>query len=144
MFAVNECSAVALNRGRPHLYGQVNTLSLFRCDGCGAILLLRTHFDDIVDADQADKLDPKWIFELDDFESDSDFSSVYSVMYSTPIFQQEWIPSERPLSAHVPDKIKEAYQRAFKVRRDPNSFAVQIRRALEVICKDRGKSGKKP
>lgn len=49
---------------------------------------------------------------------------------------------ERALSEVVPSKIKTAYNRALKVKSEPNSFAVQIRRTLEAICIDRGGAGK--
>lgn len=52
-------------------------------------------------------------------------------------------PSPEPaLSEAVPPKIKAAYNRALKVKAEPNSFAVQIRRALEAICIDQGQAGK--
>jgi hypothetical protein len=48
----------------------------------------------------------------------------------------------RNLSETVPPRVREAYSRALRVKSEPNSFAVQIRRALEVICIDRGEDGK--
>ncbi len=42
----------------------------------------------------------------------------------------------------VPPEVNRAYIRALKVKHEPNSFAVQIRRALEAICIDRGETGK--
>src|SRR5207244_1118645 len=48
----------------------------------------------------------------------------------------------RSLPSSVPKNICRIYDRALKVRSKPNSFAVQIRRALEAICIDRGEPGK--
>src|SRR2546429_6860768 len=44
------------------------------------------------------------------------------------------LPAARLLSNAVPAQVKEAYERASRVKNEPNSFAVQIRRALEAIC----------
>src|ERR1700730_10716577 len=91
-FAANECSCDSTDRGRPNLYGDVHTLSLFRCNGCTALLLYKTHFDDVVDADRAEQLDPKWIFQLDDFGGDSDFRDHSSLLYPTHPVQQDEKP----------------------------------------------------
>jgi hypothetical protein len=43
----------------------------------------------------------------------------------------------------VPEKIKSLYQRALKAKRiEPNSFAVQIRQALEAVCIDQDEPGR--
>ena len=52
-----------------------------------------------------------------------------------------WPKRGHVLSDAVPPQVKEAYERALTVRAEPNSFAVQIRRALEAICIDRGERG---
>src|SRR2546421_7824189 len=124
------------DRGRRNVYGDVHTLSFFRCDGCNAIVGYRTYYADAVDIEEAEKLDKKWVLHADDCESDSSFKTHASLIYSTH-------KVERELSAHVPDEIKSLYQRALKVKRiEPNSFAVQIRQALEAVCINQGEPGK--
>ena len=48
-------------------------------------------------------------------------------------------PKSGNLHASVPKKIANVYEEAFRIKTiAPNAFAVQIRRALEAICEDRG------
>lgn len=43
------------------------------------------------------------------------------------------------ISDHAPDSVKKLYQAALELKdKDPNLFAVQIRRALENICREKG------
>lgn len=43
----------------------------------------------------------------------------------------------------VPEEIRNTYRKASRIKRiDPNAFAVQIRRALEYMCKDQDAKGK--
>jgi Domain of unknown function (DUF4145) len=50
----------------------------------------------------------------------------------------QW-PHIRALHEAVPKRIREIYQEANSIKRvAPNAFAVQIRRALEALCEDRG------
>jgi len=51
-------------------------------------------------------------------------------------------PIKRVLPSSVPANVRKIYDTALDVRAEPNSFAVQIRRALEAICIDRGEPGK--
>jgi hypothetical protein len=134
---INEYSYEMLDQGKRYVYGDVHSLSFFRCDGCHAIVGYRTYYADAVDIEEAEKLDKKWVFQQDDSESDSYFKDHASLIYSTHK------TDERELSAHVPEEIKSLYQRALKVKRiEPNSFAVQIRQALEAVCTDQGEPGK--
>src|SRR5450755_4725268 len=124
------------DRGRRYVYGDVHTLSFFRCDSCNAIVGYRTYYADAVDTEEAENLDKKWVLQRDGGESDSCFKTHASLIYSTH-------KTERELSDHVPEAIKSLYQRALKVKRiEPNSFAVQIRHALEAVCIDQGQPGK--
>ena len=126
------------DRGKRHMYGDVHTLSFFRCDGCHAIVGYKTYYADAVDIEEAEKLDKKWVLEKDDCESDSCFKTHAYLIYST---RQK--ASDRTLSEYVPDRIKDLYDRALKVKGiEPNSFVVHIRHALETVCVDQGaKSG---
>lgn len=50
----------------------------------------------------------------------------------------QW-PNPNQLHESVPESIKKIYDEAIRIRLlAPNAFAVQIRRALEAMCKDRG------
>jgi len=51
-------------------------------------------------------------------------------------------PQINGLHRSVPQRIREVYEEAARIkRRAPNAFANQIRRSLEVLCKDRGATG---
>jgi hypothetical protein len=61
------------------------------------------------------------------------------------IFAESYLeyPASGNLPLSVPDSIRQVYEEATKIKlSSPNAFAVQIRRALEVLCKDRGAKGK--
>jgi hypothetical protein len=51
-------------------------------------------------------------------------------------------PNSGYLHGSVPELISKTYEEAYRIRTiAPNAFAVQIRRALEAICVDRGEKG---
>ena len=50
-------------------------------------------------------------------------------------------PKSGHLPSSVPEVISKAYEEAYRIRAiAPNAFAVQIRRALEAVCVDRGET----
>lgn len=60
------------------------------------------------------------------------------------LFDFEWdlVYPDITLDRSVPSRIAKIYDEAIKIKHvSPNSFAVQIRRALEALCIDRGVSG---
>lgn len=121
-------------RGKRYVYGDVHTLSFFRCDSCHTIVGYRTYYADAVDIAWAEKLDKKWVLHRDDCGNDPCFKAHASLIYLT-----HRKASNRTLSEHVPDRIKSLYDRALKVKDiEPNSFVVHIRHALETLCIDRG------
>ncbi len=121
--------------GKRYVYGDVHTLSFFRCDGCHGIVGYRTYYADAVEIEEAEKLDKKWALQRDDCGSDPCFKAP-ALIYSTR-------KTERALSHYAPKMIREEYDQALKVKRhDPKSFAMRIRRALEAICSERGAPGK--
>jgi hypothetical protein len=65
LFAANESSGRHLEAGKMALHGKVETFSMFRCDGCGAILVFKTFRDDVVDVDDPILFNPEWILDLD-------------------------------------------------------------------------------
>lgn len=67
----------------------------------------------------------------DNMESESELG--YDVLY----------PSEEKMPVNVPEKIKEGYEAAVKVKQiDANAYAVLTRRLLELVCEDRKSEGK--
>lgn len=55
-------------------------------------------------------------------------------------FSLVW-PAKGELHAAVPDRIKEIYREAARIKKlSANGFANQIRRALEAVCKDQGET----
>ncbi len=125
-------------QGKRYVYGDVHTLSFFRCDGCSDVVGYRTYREDAVPIDEAEKLEKTWVFQLDDLDSDTYFKD-----HSLLIYSSHPPATERPLSDYAPKKVLEEYQEALKVKpHDPKSFAVRIRCALEAICLERGLPGK--
>jgi len=50
-------------------------------------------------------------------------------------------PRSSHLHSSVPEAVSKAYEEAYRIRSiAPNAFAVQIRRALEAVCADRGET----
>ncbi|HVS81380.1 MAG TPA: DUF4145 domain-containing protein [Pyrinomonadaceae bacterium] len=129
---INEYSYEILDQGKRYVYGDVHSLSFFRCDGCHSIVGYRTYYADAVDIDEAEKLEKTRIFQQDDSESESSFKDYSSLIYST--HQQAAGP---PLSNYASEPVREEYEQALKVKQDPKSFAMRIRRALEAICLDK-------
>ncbi len=149
LFATDDCAWPVLECGKVTGYARIRTLSLFRCEGCKTTLFYETMLEDEdrgYSLDSVDLSNPQWVVGLDDFRKLS------TLVYSTPeppfreavtdgYFQQNSISSKR-VSHYAPDQVREIYERASKVKSEPNSFAVQIRRALEAICIDKGESGR--
>jgi len=51
-------------------------------------------------------------------------------------------PVDRGLPAGLPDAVSKAYEAAQRVKNiDANAFGVLLRRAMEIVCKDRGAKG---
>jgi hypothetical protein len=61
------------------------------------------------------------------------------------IFAESYLeyPDNGNLHLSIPESIKQIYGEASKIKlSSPNAFAVQIRRALEALCRDRGAKGR--
>jgi hypothetical protein len=110
IWGVNQCSPLQVDRGKPHAYGNVHTISLFQCDGCRSIVIYTTYYADAVDIDEAEKLDPKWIFDRDYSEGGDDFrfGTYTSLLHPTRQMATEpfepaqlaFKPAERKLPQH--------------------------------------------
>jgi hypothetical protein len=125
-------------QGRRYVYGDVHTLSFFRCDGCSDVVGYRTYREDAVPINEAEKLEKTWVFQLDDLESETYFKDHSYVIYST----RQPVAERRP-SNYAPKKIRDEYEGALRVKQhDPRSFVIRIRRALEAICIQKGLPGK--
>ena len=113
MVGIHEYGQELTKHGRRHLYGDLHTLSLFRCNGCSDIVGYRTYRADAPTIDEAETLPETWVFELDDLETDSYFKDYSSLIYSThkPNVERSF---ERPLSVNAPKKIRTEYQEALE------------------------------
>jgi hypothetical protein len=135
---IHEYGPEMTRQGRRYVYGDLHTLSFFRCDSCRNVVGYRTYYADAVDIAEARALPKEWVFKLDDLESDCFFKNHSSLIYCSyqPVAQ-------RRLSRHAPKNVQKEYEEALSVKpHDNKSFAIRIRRALEAICIDRGLPGK--
>lgn len=99
--------------------GKMIFYSLTRCTICDGIAL-RKHPDDLIGPVQANNFNP-----------DPSFPA-----------EQIWPPSSS-FSSDIPARISAIYQEAHSVRKkSPSSFVVQLRRAFEVMAKDRQADGR--
>lgn len=130
LFATEERHGAITEQGRIVAYNLVETRSLFRCEKCGSSLLYSTILDSPggISVEDLNLSDPAEVAELDP----TTFQELSTL---------EW-PTKRILPSSVPKSVQKHYNRALEVRAEPNSFAVQIRRALEAICIERGERGK--
>jgi hypothetical protein len=89
-------------------------LSVARCSSCNGILVHQTGWDQYGEAFRAKVLGLEYLV---------------------------W-PHEGALCYPTPEHIRQMYAEALTIKtRSPHAFAVQIRRTLESVCEDRGKSG---
>jgi len=128
LFATESHYGPIVEQGRIVGYEQIETLSLFRCERCEGHLLYLTTCDppggvgiDFVPGS------PNEVAELDT----NTFLEISSL---------EWPGiSVNSLSPLVPKRVRDIYDEALSVKSvSPNSFAVQVGRALEAIQKDLG------
>ncbi len=133
LFAVNDYEQPVTECGRIVAYQYWWTLSLFRCQRCNGTLLYSTETEFpgpfYLNDDTWSDVDPEEVVEL----TAADFLRLSTLL---------WPTLGRLLPSSVPKNVCQIYDRALKVRAEPNSFAVQIRRALEAICIDRGEPGR--
>jgi hypothetical protein len=80
LYKADERSGKYREAGKVLLYGRVEILSLFCCVGCGAILVYKTFLEDIVDVDNPNLHDPKWLFNLASYEFLRDSFLIYSTL----------------------------------------------------------------
>ena len=153
LFATNDYMEPPVFSGKIPRYMVVRTLSLFGCDGCKSVLLYGTKLEEaqILPKDE-------WVMDL----SSHEFSSLCKLIYSTPELNYLQINLEQ-LGLHLSDlpssvrerfyrespivdpatpaSVKQCYEIGIAVRAiSRDLYAVQLRKALEAICHDKGAS----
>jgi hypothetical protein len=132
LFAANESSGRIFEAGKAFLEGKVETFSMFRCDGCGAILVFKTFLEDVVDVDNPILFNPEWILDLDSDEFKTSSTPIYSTL------------KKQLLHPSVPEHVRRCYETAIRVKPISNDlYALQLRKTLEALCKDKGAKGAK-
>lgn len=128
LFATEDRYCPIIEQGRIIAYDSVETLSLFRCERCGSNLLYSTTSDNPsgVSVDELDLSDPFEVAELDP----ATFQECSTL---------EWPLRRLALPSSVPENVRKIYEGAIKVKASsPDSFSVQIRRAIQAICINKG------
>lgn len=129
LFAAHESSGRIFEAGRAFLEGKVETFSMFRCGGCGAILFFKTFLEDVVDVDNPILFNPEWILDLDSDEFKHSSTLIHSTL------------KKQLLHPSVPEHVRRCYEIAIRVKPISNDlYALQLRKTLEAVCKDKGAS----
>jgi len=111
---------IAWNNGDGGLCLTSTQYHIFVCDVCN---ILSLYADPYYEIDE---------FSVDEYGCDN-FTSRIRLLWPPALLADESIPKE----------ILEVYHAALKIKlKHPNSFAVQIRKALEIICLEQGVKGK--
>src|SRR2546423_1112137 len=129
LFATENCYGPITEQGKIVAYEQFEILSLFRCVKCEANLLFLTEYDSPVpiSLDELGLSDPNEVAELDPMT----FLEISTLVWPTSVTHS--------LDLHVPKTVRDIYEEALLVKNlSPNSFAVQVGRALEAVQKDLG------
>ena len=94
--------------------GDFGYFALVACETCGRPLLYRSLFEKIA------------------------ITAALAVRFSLKEYKLVW-PKAGNLHNSVPQSVRTCYEEAAGIKnRSPNGFANQIRRALEMLCRDRG------
>lgn len=131
LYAENEFPESYVERGKVVLVVRLETISLFRCEGCKAILVYKTISEDLEGPEVMDQKSPNWIIELneDDFEKTSRLLCAVS----------HEIPSL--LDPATPELVKKCHEIGITIRAfSSDLYALQLRKALEAVCYDLGAS----
>jgi hypothetical protein len=135
MNTVQEHLCTYVSRGESYLEeGEVigfaaSAYFLFACGSCDEVLLYEVPFeyDEDIGPEAEEILRRSFIDEDDVYEP--------RLMWPRP-------KRETVLHKSVPQSVQDCYRDAASVRNsNPNAYAVMIRRALEVICRDQGLRG---
>lgn len=128
LFATEDHYGPIIEQGRIVAYDLVETLSLFCCEKCGTNLLYSTSSDNPlgVSVDELNLSDPAEVATLDP----TTFLELSTL---------EWPTQKETLPSGVPESVRRIYEEALRVKASsPDSFVVQIRRAIQAICVDQG------
>lgn len=129
LFATDSHYGPIVEQGRIVAYELVETLSLFRCEKCEANLPFLTEHDAPVpiSLEELSLSNPDEVAELDP----TTFLEISTLVWPTSVTHS--------LPSHVPKTVRDIYEEAFLVKNlSPNSFAVQVGRALEAVQRDLG------
>jgi hypothetical protein len=136
LFGTEECSGPITHRGRLVAYEELEVLSLFRCIRCQNILLYET---------MPETLPGIMPEELDHYAAEGvsritaeQFLEISHLLYST----KNESPKEKSiLDPSTPELVRNCYEICTKVRPiSKDLYALQLRKTLEAICKDKGAS----
>ena len=141
----------AMFPGKVPRYFIVRTLSLFRCEGCKSISLRETNLSEAQVLPKDD-----WVIDL----SSDEFPHSSKLLYSTPKLDYLRINLERlglaysdlpaeirarfyrespNLDPSAPESVRRCYEIGVAVRPIcADLYALQLRKALEAVCKDKG------
>lgn len=136
LFGTEESSGPITDRGRLVAYEQLVVLSLFRCIRCQNILLYET-MPETLSGIRPEELD---YYAADGVSriSAAQFLEISSLLYST----KNESPKEKSiLDPSTPELVRDCYEIGTKVRPiSKDLYALQLRKALEAVCKDKGAS----
>ncbi len=130
LFATNDYSGPIIEKGRVVAYEYWETISLFRCEHCKGTLLYTTAPEnpEQISIDELDRAEPEEVAKL---------TTTQFLELSTLVWPKKKEPATLPAS--VPENIRRIYEGALKVKASsPDSFSVQIRRAIQAICINKG------
>jgi|GEM_PF-4924270 len=136
LFGTEECSGPITDHGILVAYEQLEVLSLFRCIRCENVLLYETM------AETPSGIRPD---ELNYYAAEgvsritaAQFLELSSLLYST----KNESPREKSiLDPATPEHVRNCYEIGTRVRPiSKDLYALQLRKTLEAICKDKGAS----
>jgi hypothetical protein len=129
LYAANEFPESYVEKGKVVLIVMLETMSLFRCEGCKATLVYKTVSDDLEGPELVDQKKPEWIIELDEDEFCQNSILLCALPYS----------KQPNLDPGTPAAVKNCHEIGIKVRPfSKDLYALQLRKALEAVCKDKG------
>jgi hypothetical protein len=139
LFATAEYQGTFFEGGKLAGYTEVNVLSLFRCEGCKAALLYKTNVEGGCSIEDIDCYGPGWEAE---WAMSDEFRDLSTPVYSSTLFSSTFKRPDKENSILDPstaDLVRSCYEIGTRVRPiSKDLYVVQLRKALEAVCKDRG------
>ena len=123
---IDEWSGPIVEHGQIEAHEFNETLSLFTCERCRGTLFYASYPELPWPLPVGEESDPYWIVKITPAQFLEDSTLLWPI-------KRETLPSS------VPENIRKIYEGAIKVKASsPDSFSVQIRRAIQAICVDKG------